>query len=420
MADAISSSSPANARQRLRRGYFLLEGLNSLAASYYFNYIFFYLTEHFGFGNRDNLLISALYGFTYACAAWSAGPFGQRHGYFFTLRLAFFITALFMILGALMPRFLGYSHAAMLLQWVIVAGWTFAACLTWPTLQALVSEKNAPGEAGRTAGIYNIVWAGAAAVAYLTSGALLDQFGGETLFWLPAGLNLIQLAMLPWLQKLSAAIPANEPIPPAPSETLPPLTPRPIAKTRTFLHLALLANPFAYVGIYGVIPIIPKLSEHFGLTATAAGLICSVWFWTRLLAFVWFWLWPGWHYRFGWLLGGFVALITSFIAILLSTQIWMLVLAQIIFGLAVGLIYYSSLFYSMDGGQSKGKQGGFHEAAIGLGVFIGPTAGVTALHFFPRQTHPETWGISALLVVGLALFLFIRFRDRRHSKVKPI
>jgi predicted MFS family arabinose efflux permease len=420
MAQPADNSQFASVRRQLKVGYFWVEGLNSLAAAYYFNYIFFYLTEHFGFGNRDNLLISALYGFVYMFAAWSAGPFGQRHGYFFTLRLGFWGMVLFMVIGGLAPRLFGYSHITMLLQWVIVAGWTFAVCLTWPTLQALLSEKNSPGEAGRTAGIYNIVWAGAAAVAYLTSGALLDQFGGETLFWLPAGLNLIQLALLPRLHKLSASIPADIIVTPAPADPLPPLTPRPIAKTRTFLHLALLANPFAYVGIYGVIPIIPKLSEHFGLTATAAGLICSVWFWTRLGAFVWFWLWPGWRYRFGWLLGGFVALIGSFITTLLSSQIWMLVAGQVVFGLAVGLIYYSSLFYSMDGGQSKGKHGGFHEAAIGLGVFIGPTAGVTALHFFPRQANAETWGISALLVVGLLLFFGIHFYHKRHAKLKPV
>jgi predicted MFS family arabinose efflux permease len=105
-------------------------------------------------------------------------------------------------------------------------------------------------------------------------------------------------------------------------------------------------------------------------------------------------------------------MIGSFLAMLLSTQIWMLVAAQIIFGLAISLIYYSSLFYSMDAGESKGKRGGFHEAAIGLGIFIGPSAGVVALQLFPHHANAATWGMSALLAVGLALFLAIRVRDR--------
>ncbi len=381
-------------RSRLKTGYFILEGLNSLAAAYYFNYIFFYLAEHFGFGNRDNLLISALYGFIYMFAASYAGPFAQRHGYFFTLRLGFTGLGCFMVLGGIAPRVLGYSHATMLLQWFIVIGWTCTLCFTWPTLQALLSEKRSSREAGRNAGIYNVVWACAAAVAYLTSGVLLDTFGGETLFWLPAGLHVIQLAMLPRLQKLSATVPAAEPNASVNPDNPPPLNPRPIAKAKTFLYLAWLANPFAYVGIYGVLPVIPRLAKNFDLTATNAGLICSVWFWARLAAFAWFWHWPGWHYRFRWLLGAFLGLIASFIAILLCTQIWMLIAAQVVFGLAVGLIYYSSLFYSMDAGESHGKGGGIHEAAIGLGIFIGPTAGVAALHFSRIRPIPKP-GASA-------------------------
>ncbi len=41
------------------------------------------------------------------------------------------------------------------------------------------------------------------------------------------------------------------------------------------------------------------------------------------------------------------------------------VVAQIAFGISVGLIYYSSLFYSMDVGETKGEHGGLHEAMIG-------------------------------------------------------
>jgi len=46
----------------LRRYYFVLEGLNGVAAAYYFNYLFFYMRDHFGFGNRHNLMLTALHG----------------------------------------------------------------------------------------------------------------------------------------------------------------------------------------------------------------------------------------------------------------------------------------------------------------------------------------------------------------------
>jgi predicted MFS family arabinose efflux permease len=133
----------------------------------------------------------------------------------------------------------------------------------------------------------------------------------------------------------------------------------------------------------------------------------------RLGAFVWFWLWPGWHYRFGLLLAAFLAMIGGFAAILLCTQVWLLIVVQVIFGVAVGLIYYSSLFYSMDAGESTGKKGGVHEAAIGLGTTLGPAAGVVALHWFPGQINAVTWNICGLLFLGLLLFLLIRFRAAR-------
>jgi len=398
--------------RQLRNGFFALQALNSLASAYYFNYLFFYMAEHFGFDNRDNLLVSALYGLAYMITSVYAGKFAQKNGYFFTMYAGFGGMGLCMALGAFAPKVIGYSQTTMLLEWVLLAIWTFCVSLTWPTLQALLNEQT-PGKGSWTAGIYNMVWAGAAAVAYFTSGMLLDHLGGEVLFWVPAGMHLLQVAMLPGLQKIHDATPMPESPAVATGEILPPLNSRPLAKARTFINLARVANPFAYVAIYGILPVIPKLAEHFGLTPTQAGLICSVWMWTRLGGFVWFWLWPGWHYRFRWLLTAFIGLIGSYAAILLGSQIWLLVAAQVVFGLATSLIYYSSLFYSLDTGESKGSRSGFHEAAIGLGVFIGPTAGVAGLRLFPAQPNAATWGITALLIGGLALFLFVRARRQK-------
>ncbi|MDB6021077.1 MAG: Major facilitator superfamily 1 [Pedosphaera sp.] len=251
--------------RRLNQGYYTLELLNALATAYYFNYLFFYLKEHFGFGDRRNLLVTALYGFVYMFAAWYGGRFGKKHGYFLALRIGFVGMALVMAFGGLAPRILGYSHPMMLLELAIVVAWTLSMCFTWPTLQSLLSQEQAPGELSRTAGVYNMVWAGASALAYLTSGALLDKFGGETLFWLPAGLHVAQLFLLPRLQKMHAEIPHAQPVVNADEKpaSLPPLNPRPIAKARTFVRLAWIANPFAYMAIYGVIPIIPTLAAHF-------------------------------------------------------------------------------------------------------------------------------------------------------------
>ncbi len=61
-------------------GLFHARGMNTLATSYYFNYLFFFLRDRFGFGNRGNLWVSALSGFIYIFAAWQCGKFAARFG----------------------------------------------------------------------------------------------------------------------------------------------------------------------------------------------------------------------------------------------------------------------------------------------------------------------------------------------------
>ena len=49
--------------------------------------------------------------------------------------------------------------------------------------------------------------------------------------------------------------------------------------------------------------------SDLGLSTTQAGFCCSVWCFARLAAFVGLWFWPGWHYRFRWLLAAYLALV---------------------------------------------------------------------------------------------------------------
>jgi len=389
-------------QRQLKAGYFVLEGLNAFATAYYFYYLFFLLQSQYGFGNLGNLFVSALNGFVYVFAAWYGGRFAQKHGYFLTLKLGFTIMCAALIAGSLF-------HDATA-QIVIMVLWTVGMCATWPTLEALVSEKESPADLSQMVGVYNIVWAGSSGLAYFVGGALLEGLGMASLFLVPLALHLLQIALTFWLEKKAATAP------PINSATLSPvadavsLNPRPIAKAKTFLRMAWLANPFAYVAINTVIPLIPDLARKLELSPTLAGFFCSLWFFARLGTFVLLWLWTGWHYRFGFLLSAYLLLIVSFAVLLLVANFWIILVAQIIFGLAIGLIYYSSLFYSMDVGETKGEHGGVHEAAIGAGIFLGPAVGATALRYLPQHSSSGIWAVSGLLLVGLAGLLWLRCR----------
>ena len=144
-----------------------------------------------------------------------------------------------------------------------------------------------------------------------------------------------------------------------------------------------LAIPFSYIGITTVIAVIPALARTLDMSTAQAGLFCSIWMFVRLATFVALWQWTGWHYRFRWLLGAFAGLTASFSLLLLTHNLGLLVAAQTVFGVSVGLIYYSSLFYSMDVGQTKGEHGGVHEAMIGMGICLGPAVGALSLYLGP-------------------------------------
>lgn len=396
-------------RHQRKTVYFIFEGVSSFAASFYSSYLFFLLRDDFGFGNRENLAVSAVNGLIYLVGSWQAGRFAQRFGCHASLRVSFISVSVFLLAGLVL--------SPLWAKLATFAGWTLAMCFTWPAIEALVTEGESADEIPRMVGIYNITWAVSVAVGYLVGGAFFEQLGKASLFWLPAILHLCQLLALVWLERQPVA--AEPPVAVVSS----PHAPEAVAfKQRispaTFMKMAWLANPFAYVAMNTVLAVIPGLAQKFEITVAQSGLFCSIWLFARFGAFVLLWRWTGWHYRFRWLLASFLALIAGFLTILLAVNLWLVALAQIIFGLATGLIYYSSLFYSMDVGETKGEHGGLHEAAIGAGNFLGPAIGAAALQLAPSNPDAGTWAVSGVLLTGLTALIWLR-SNRRPPRAQP-
>lgn len=392
--------------RRLKTGYFILEGLNSFATVFYFYYFYFFMQQAFGFDNRANLVLAALNGAVYAVFAWWGGRFAQRFGYFTALKLGFGIMLTALAVGAQFE-----SQAGCIVTMLLTV---VGMCFTWPTLEALVSEGEAPAGVQHNVGIYNIVWAGTGAVAYFTGGAMLEKLGFNSLFYVPIVIQAGQLALTFWLESRARQ----------PGEGIQVLRPgaaqphaglgaeavllrssepgrKPAHQGQRFLRMAWLANPFAYIAINTLIAVMPGVAHRLELSTMLAGFCGSVWCFARVGAFVGLWLWPGWHYRFRWLLLSYFGLVGAFAVILLVPNLAVLVLAQLLFGGAIGLIYYSSLFYSMDVGETKGEHGGIHEAVIGLGNFAGPAVGAASLYFLPQFANGGAVAVSGLLLLGL-------------------
>lgn len=376
---------------------FAIEGASSFSVSLYSYYIYFLMRDHFGFNGRDNLAFAALNGLIYVFSAWQGGRFGQRRGYFNALKFGFAAMIAALVIGFEFQSVPGLILATGLFN--------VGMCFIWPTIEALVSEGEDAAGLSRMVGTYNVVWAATNALALFTGGTLVEKFGFKTIFFLPVAVFVVLLGLVFWLQKHADAARAaghetvSAPIPE-------PHRPSP-AKTRAFLRMAWLANPVAYVAINTLIPMLPTLAAHFQLTPMFAGFACSLWGFVRLGTFVLLWYWTDWHYRFRWLVTAFALLIVSFALILTVPSLALLIVAQIFFGGAIGLIYYSSLFYSMDASEAKGEHGGIHEAAIGVGNCIGPAVGAASLQFLPQYASSGAVAVSVLLLCGLGGLLAI-------------
>lgn len=373
--------------------FYLIELINCYAAVYYSNFLFFYLRSTFGFGEVENLLTAALGGFVYIIAAWQGGKLAQRYGCIRMIYIGGGVIILSLALGMVLP-----TPTAQIMVFCL---WTVGVCFIWPALETLISERSG-AKLAKMVGIYNVTWAAGSAVGYFTAGILIEKLGMASLFWLPLGLTAVELALLPCAAKLLK----KEKDRPYQEENLAPAVCE--ADAKKFLRMAWIANPFSYVAINTVIPLIPSIAEKLSLSTGMAGIVCSLWMFARLVAFAAFWRWTGWHYRFRWLAGSFLLLIVCFFGLLMSPSIGLLLVAQVGFGLSVGLIYYSSLYYSMNVTENHGSNAGLHEAMIGVGLFVGPALGAATLYLFPTAIGIGVWSVGGLLCAGFSSLLFVR------------
>ena len=183
---------------------YTIEGLNSFATVIFFNYLYFLLRDRFGFNDKQNLALASLIGLIYMFAAWQAGGFAQRCGYFTALKTGFGIMAAGLVVGSRLHsagrrdrRRHGRQHRHVL----------------------HLADAGGAGQRGRNAarlpraiGIYNIVWAVTNAAAYFIGGTLdRDSSASRVMFYLPLAIMLVQLALVFWLQKHATRLPALPP-----------------------------------------------------------------------------------------------------------------------------------------------------------------------------------------------------------------
>jgi hypothetical protein len=217
---------------------------------------------------------------------------------------------------------------------------------------------------------YNITWALANTVGLLLSSFLVG-WNPSSVVWIPGLLHGVSLVFL--LTRRAAVPAASGAAPEAPALSTAGIPP---GIKRRFMHAAWLGNALTYVMIAVLLPLLPALGERVGRSPRLVIMMTCAFYLARSLAFFLFGRWERWHYHRGWNLAALLLAPIAFAGIMLTASLPLVLFSLTVFGLALGLIYSASIFYSLDYGGGKAEHGGLHEAVIGIGNLTGPLAGI--------------------------------------------
>ncbi|MBI4023797.1 MAG: MFS transporter [Verrucomicrobia bacterium] len=337
--------------------YFGIEAANACGACLFLFCIFFWTRDKFGYTDAENLLLTAVHGLTYFFATKYGGKLADRIGY-----------------DRLLSRCLLAMAAALLLGWiptwrftpfVVMVIYTITLGPTWPTLEAAILHSPGSASMPRRLGLYNVTWGFSDAVGFFSSGFLFG-WKPDSILWATGLLHLAQWCWLRLAPRNSGDSGETAMEMPHSGDDVP------ASVKRRFMHSAWLANGMGFLMLAGFTALAPQVGDGLKLAPSFTIWLTCTHLFARGLAFFICWKWEGWHYRTGWSQGALWLAPAALVVAFFSKEVFCVVSALAVFGLATGLSYSGSLYYSLDYGENKGEHAGLHESMIGIGIFTGP------------------------------------------------
>jgi hypothetical protein len=377
---------------------FFIQAFGSVGANLLMLGIFFYMQQQFGWPARRNLLLASVEGMVYVAGALAANPISAKIGRRRLLRLVHAGMAVVTLVAWIYPH--EYVVASLLLIY------TLFSAAQWPLLESLISANAKDERLSRLLSIYNLTWSGTGAVTLAASGTLISHFP-RGIFVVATTAHILAVAAS-FLSPLRRSLPAISAHGSSHAAAEPELL-----KVRTLaMNLSRVALPAAFAVLYALGAMMPSLPVILAFTPSMRTLVASVWMIARWFAFVIFGATVWWHTRPRLLFIATAAMLLAFWAITIRastilpgmhlgqvTDGTVMICAQIVLGLAMGMIYSGSLYFGMVLSDGSTEHGGYHEALIGLGSVLGPGAGAIAQYAY---TGNATAGIVAVSIVLFA------------------
>jgi MFS family permease len=383
------------------RQYYGLAALHSFSFTLFCMCVYFWARERHGYTDVENLLLGALQGLAYVVCASLGGRAADRFGYDRVIQIGLGGMAA-TLLVAWTPAWRGTPFLTVLVYTAFIGP-------TWPSLEAALC--GAPGRSSipQRLGFYNVVWGVAGAGGFFASGFLF-RWNHDAVLWAPGLLHLLALA---WMILPSRAVTGKASVPPPHRGDG---VPRHVK--RRFVRTAWVANAVAYFMMTAFNALAPAMGARLSLEPSWTIWLVSSLLFSRSAAFFLFWKWEGWHYRMGL---GQVALWSAplcLAAAFFAPHGGLVLAALTAMGFAMGLTYCTSIYYSLDYGETKGEHGGLHEAVLGLGVFAGPLAGAVSAHATGSTTAAQATLVVLALLISAAGAAWASLRPNPKSEAR--
>ena len=297
---------------------------------------------------------------------------------------------------------------------LLVAAASFGAAMFWPSLMKWVGEKGDHKGLGKRVGAFNISWSAGIMVGPFIGGRLYTM-DYRCPYILGAFIVLcVLLLLLRFRKRLGREIICPEE----------PAVQKPGGDAKGFIYIAWLANFSIWFTIGATENLFPKLADSLGISAGSLGGMISLVGLGQMLTFFFLFFFfshsTWWHFKIRPLIMVQAGCAAGAAFFLLSSAPSLFRLGFLAIGLAGGVTYFSSLFYSLYHRESQGVKSGFHEAILAVGIGLGPLAGGVAATFRGLRAPYAVCLLLILLTVILETILYFssprRARRTRRNK----
>jgi hypothetical protein len=273
----------------------------------------------------------------------------------------------------------------------------------WPVVESYMSGGRSSKELRATMGAFNVVWSSALVAGYLVMAPLIEK-NPLVIVGAVGGIHVFSILIVLMLTPDPAGHQVAADETQEGEETGGEEAERRLSVDLLGVFRILL--PTSYLVFSALTPYLPTALDSLGIAMRWQTPVAATWMASRVLTFLLLERWHGWHGRWLTAVAGCVLLISGFAGAVLAARLgpgtWgltTLVVGLAGFGVGMGTIYTSALYYALKVGAAQVEAGGTHEALIGCGYTAGPLCGLLAA----GAVRSGTVGAGSFSVTMLAL-----------------